>query len=38
MAEYNIGGVVETKIQTLYARAKESKKKNPKIYDAKALR
>ncbi len=37
MSEYNIGGVAETMIQTLYARAKESKKKNPKIYDAKAI-
>lgn len=37
MANYNIGGVPETMIQTLYARAKESKKNNPKIYDEKAI-
>lgn len=32
-----IGGVAETMLQTLYARAKESKKPNHKIYDAKAI-
>ncbi len=37
MAGYKIGGVPETMIQTLYARAKESKKNNPKIYDEKAI-
>lgn len=37
MSDYKIGGVPETMIQTLYARAKESKKKNAKIYDEKAI-
>ena len=37
MAKYNIGGVPETMIQTLYARAKESRKSNSKIYDKKAI-
>lgn len=32
-----IGGVAETMLQTLYARAKESGKPNPKIFDAKAI-
>lgn len=32
-----IGGVAETMLQTLYARAKESNKPNHKIYDAKAI-
>lgn len=32
-----INGVPETMLQTMYARAKESKKKNPVIYDAKAI-
>lgn len=32
-----IGGVAETMLQTLYARAKESKKPNHKIYDEKAI-
>ena len=32
-----IGGVAETMLQTLYARAKESKKPDHKIYDAKAI-
>lgn len=32
-----IGGVAETMLQTLYARAKESSKENHKIYDAKAI-
>lgn len=33
----NLGGVSETMLQTLYARAKESRKPNHKIYDAKAV-
>ena len=33
----SLGGVAETMLQTLYARAKESKKPNHKIYDAKAV-
>ena len=37
MGKENIGGVAETMLQTLYARAKESKKPNHKIYDAKAI-
>ncbi|MCM1578534.1 MAG: hypothetical protein NC078_07040, partial [Ruminococcus sp.] len=37
MEKINIGGVPETMIQTLYARAKESKKQNRKIYDEKAI-
>lgn len=32
-----IGGVAETMLQTLYARAQESQKPNHKIYDAKAI-
>lgn len=31
MAKYNIGGVPETMIQTLYARAKESRKKTENL-------
>lgn len=37
MEKINIQGVPETMIQTLYARAKESKKPDHKIYDAKAI-
>lgn len=37
MEKINIQGVPETMIQTLYARARESKKKNPKIYDEKSI-
>lgn len=37
MGKENIGGVAETMLQTLYARAKESQKPNHKIYDAKAI-
>ncbi|MCM1060163.1 MAG: class I SAM-dependent methyltransferase [Eubacterium sp.] len=37
MEKINIGGVPETMIQTLFARAKESQKPNHKIYDAKAI-
>ena len=37
MSDENIGGVAETMLQTLYARAKESKKTNHKIYDKKAI-
>ncbi|MBR1764431.1 MAG: class I SAM-dependent methyltransferase [Ruminococcus sp.] len=37
MADEKIGGVAETMLQTLYARAKESKKPNHKIYDEKAI-
>lgn len=33
----NLGGVSETMLQTLYARAKESRRPNHKIYDAKAM-
>lgn len=33
----SINGVPETMLQTMYARAKESKKKNAVIYDAKAV-
>ena len=37
MSDHKIGGVAETMLQTLYARAKESKKPDHKIYDAKAI-
>lgn len=37
MKKEKIGGTAETMLQTLYARAKESAKKNHKIYDAKAI-
>ena len=37
MSDERIGGVAETMLQTLYARAKESKKRNHKIYDEKAI-
>ena len=37
MSNETIGGVAETMLQTLYARAKESKKANHKIYDEKAI-
>ena len=37
MSHETIGGVAETMLQTLYARAKESKKPNHKIYDEKAI-
>ena len=37
MSDNKIGGVAETMLQTLYARAKESKKPDHKIYDAKAI-
>lgn len=37
MSNEKIGGVAETMLQTLYARAKESKKPNHKIYDEKAI-
>lgn len=37
MKKYDITGVPETMIQTLYARAKESKKPDHKIYDEKAI-
>lgn len=37
MANEKIDGVAETMLQTLYARAKESKKPNHKIYDGKAI-
>ena len=37
MEKIDISGVPETMIQTLYARAKESKKKDHKIYDEKAI-
>lgn len=37
MSRERIGGVAETMLQTLYARAKESKKPNHKIYDEKAV-
>lgn len=37
MSKEKIGGVAETMLQTLYARAKESRKPNHKIYDAKAI-
>ena len=37
MEKIDISGVPETMIQTLYARAKESGKKNHKIYDEKAI-
>lgn len=37
MDKFNIGGVPETMIQTLYARAKESRKSDHKIYDEKAI-
>ena len=37
MGSEKIGGVAETMLQTLYARAKESKKPNHKIYDEKAI-
>ena len=37
MGKEKIGGVAETMLQTLYARAKESQKPNHKIYDAKAI-
>ncbi|MBR1779837.1 MAG: class I SAM-dependent methyltransferase [Oscillospiraceae bacterium] len=38
MSEQNqLGGVAETMLQTLYARAKESRKPDHKIYDAKAV-
>lgn len=37
MSDEKIGGVAETMLQTLYARAKESKKPNHKIYDGKAI-
>lgn len=37
MSDQKIGGVAETMLQTLYARAKESKKPDHKIYDAKAI-
>ena len=37
MSHEKIGGVAETMLQTLYARAKESKKANHKIYDEKAI-
>lgn len=37
MANEKIGGVAETMLQTLYARAKESKRQNHKIYDEKAI-
>lgn len=33
----NVNGVPETMLQTLYARAKESQKKKPYIYDKKAI-
>ena len=38
MSNEKIGGVAETMLQTLYARAKESKKANHKIYDEKAIK
>ena len=37
MEKFDITGVPETMIQTLYARAKESKKPDHKIYDEKAI-
>ena len=37
MSNEKIGGVAETMLQTLYARAKESKKPNHVIYDKKAI-
>lgn len=37
MSNEKIGGVAETMLQTLYARAKESQKPNHKIYDEKAV-
>ena len=37
MEKINITGVPETMIQTLYARAKESQKSNPLIYDSQAI-
>lgn len=37
MSNEKIGGVEETMLQTLYARAKESQKPNHKIYDEKAI-
>lgn len=37
MGKINITGVPETMIQTLYARAKESQKSNPLIYDSQAI-
>lgn len=37
MEKFDITGVPETMIQTLYARAKESKKSNPLIYDKKSI-
>ena len=37
MSDHKIGGVAETMLQTLYARAKESQKPDHKIYDAKAI-
>lgn len=37
MSKFDIGGVPETMIQTLYARAKESQKKKSAIYDEKAI-
>lgn len=37
MDKEKIGGVAETMLQTLYARAKESGKTNHKIFDAKAI-
>lgn len=37
MEKFDITGVPETMIQTLYARAKESRKPNPLIYDKKSI-
>lgn len=37
MDQKKLSGVSETMLQTLYARAKESKKEDHKIYDAKAI-
>lgn len=37
MEKINLGGVSETMIQTLYARAKESKRPDPVIYDETAI-